>query len=181
MQFEIFYNLLTEPQTVSNTYAQVAQVQSCANHVQHIECLSHAAWHVTCHVVRIDSSAIKFDRVEIAFIWAWLYWLKHSPMKEGRKPEYPDKIPGKELLQQSIKYGRTYCTALHCTALSPCHWDRRQYLMMITLETKLQNTLLSQIHHSTNTRREITLSTSHTLRPWWLFLCVFPQYCCVCN
>ena len=34
-QFEIFYNL-TAPQTVSNTYAQVARTQSCANHVQHI-------------------------------------------------------------------------------------------------------------------------------------------------
>ena len=32
--------------------------------------------HVTCHLVRRDSSAIKFDRVEIAFIWALFYWLK---------------------------------------------------------------------------------------------------------
>ena len=41
--FEIFYSLLTAPRTVSNTYAQVARVQSCANHVQHIERLSHAS------------------------------------------------------------------------------------------------------------------------------------------
>ena len=27
--------------------------------------------HVTCHLVRRDSSDIKFDRVEIAFIWAY--------------------------------------------------------------------------------------------------------------
>ena len=33
--------------------------------------------HVTCHLVRMDSSAIKFDRVEIAFIWALFYWLNH--------------------------------------------------------------------------------------------------------
>ena len=32
---------------------------------------------VTCHVVRRDSSAIKFDRVEIAFIGALFYWLNH--------------------------------------------------------------------------------------------------------
>ena len=32
---------------------------------------------VTCHLVRRDSSAIKFDRVEIAFIWALFYWLNH--------------------------------------------------------------------------------------------------------
>ena len=37
-----FYNLLTAPQVVSNTYAQVARAQSCANHVQHIERLSRA-------------------------------------------------------------------------------------------------------------------------------------------
>ena len=53
---------------VSNTYAQVAQVQSCANHVQHIERLSHATCRVTCHVVQRDSSAVKFGRVKIAFI-----------------------------------------------------------------------------------------------------------------
>ena len=41
-----FFNLLTAPRTVSNTYAQVARAQSCANHVQYIECLSRAACHV---------------------------------------------------------------------------------------------------------------------------------------
>ena len=56
-------NLLTAPRTDSNTYAQVARAQSCANHAQHIERLSHATCRVTCHVVRTDSSAIKFNRV----------------------------------------------------------------------------------------------------------------------
>ena len=41
--FEIFYNLLTAPRTVSNTHAQVAQAQSCANNVQHIERWSRAS------------------------------------------------------------------------------------------------------------------------------------------
>ena len=63
-----FFNLLTALQTVSNMYDQVARVQSCANHVQHMEHLSRATCRVLCHVVRRDSSAIKFDRVEIAFI-----------------------------------------------------------------------------------------------------------------
>ena len=62
-----FNNLLTAPRTVSNTYAQVARAQSCANHVLHIERLSRATC-VTSHLIRRDSSAIKFDRVEIAFI-----------------------------------------------------------------------------------------------------------------
>ena len=37
-----FYNLLTTPRTVSNTHTQVARAKSCANHVQHIQRLSHA-------------------------------------------------------------------------------------------------------------------------------------------
>ena len=34
--------------------------------------------HVTCHLVRRDSSAIKFYRVEIAFILALYYWLNQQ-------------------------------------------------------------------------------------------------------
>ena len=49
---DFFYNLLTAPRTVSNTYAQVTRAQSCANHVQHVERLSRATCRVTCHVVR---------------------------------------------------------------------------------------------------------------------------------
>ena len=41
-----FHNLLTAPRTVSNTCAPVARAQSCADHVQHMERLSHA----TCRV-----------------------------------------------------------------------------------------------------------------------------------
>ena len=40
---DFFYSLLTVPRTVSNTYTQVARVQSCANQVQHIKCLSRAS------------------------------------------------------------------------------------------------------------------------------------------
>ena len=47
--------------------------KSCAAHRALITCKCH----VTCHLVRRDSSAIKFDRVEIAFIWALFYWLNH--------------------------------------------------------------------------------------------------------
>ena len=45
---DLFYNFLTAPRTVSNMYTQVAQAQSCANHVQHIERLSRA----TCYMPR---------------------------------------------------------------------------------------------------------------------------------
>ena len=65
------------------------------NRVQ-ITCNTSRAYHVqvsyvTCHLVRRDSSAIKFDRVEMAF------GLTIKPMKEGRKLEYPEKTPGDEL------------------------------------------------------------------------------------
>ena len=68
--------------------------KSCATHRALITCKCH----VTCHLVRRDSSAIKFDRVEIAFIWASFFigWTI-NPMKEGRKLEYPEKTPGDEL------------------------------------------------------------------------------------
>ena len=62
-----FYNLLTAPRTVSNTPAH--------NRVQ-ITCNTSSAYHVQ-HAVRRDSSAIKFDGVEIAFILALSYWLNH--------------------------------------------------------------------------------------------------------
>ena len=62
-QFKILHSLLSAPQTISNTYAQVTRTQSCANYMQHIKRLSHATCRVTCHVVRRDSSAVKFDRV----------------------------------------------------------------------------------------------------------------------
>ena len=69
-----FYNLLTAPRTVSNTYAQVVRPQSCVNHVQHqITGNTSSAYrvqHVVCHVVRKDSSAMKPDTVETAIIVA---------------------------------------------------------------------------------------------------------------
>ena len=66
--FFFFYKLLTAPRTVSNTYVQVARAQSCANHVQHIKRLSRTTCRVTCHVAGRSSSAMKLDRIEIAFI-----------------------------------------------------------------------------------------------------------------
>ena len=63
-------NLLTAPRTVSNTYARVPG----RNRVQ-ITRNTLSAYHVqpaVCHVVRRDSSAMKFDRVEIAFILAYI-------------------------------------------------------------------------------------------------------------
>ena len=54
---EIYYNLITTPKTVSNTYVHVAK----ASHVQHIQ-PCHVK-HAVCHVVPRNSWAINFYRV----------------------------------------------------------------------------------------------------------------------
>ena len=64
---DFFYNLLT----TLRKYVQVAPAQSCANRVQHKR-LSRAMCRVTCQVARRYSSAIKFDRVEIACILSFI-------------------------------------------------------------------------------------------------------------
>ena len=59
--FENFDNLFSALLSVSNTYTPVARMKLCANHVQHIEHLSHATCHVptmcntlsTCHMQHV--------------------------------------------------------------------------------------------------------------------------------
>ena len=63
-----FYNLLTAPRTVSNTYAQEARAQLSANHVQHIERLSRASVMLRATWYEGTAQLFKIDRVEIAFI-----------------------------------------------------------------------------------------------------------------
>ena len=59
--FFIISSLCHEP---SLTYIHLSGPgESCAYHVQHIECLSRATCHVNYHVAQRDSSAIKFNRV----------------------------------------------------------------------------------------------------------------------
>ena len=88
-----FYNLLTAPRTVSSpthtlkwpgrNRVQITCKTSSARYVQH----------VVCHVVRRDSSAIKFDRVEIAFILALFYWLKPLTDEGGEESGMPRENP----------------------------------------------------------------------------------------
>ena len=73
-------DFLQSPQSVASCLQHVRSsgpgaivCKSRATHRAHITCKCH----VTCHLVRRDSSAIKFNRVEIAFIWALFYWLNH--------------------------------------------------------------------------------------------------------
>ena len=97
MLFEIFYNLLTAPRTVSNTYAQVARAQLCANHLQHIERLARAS--VMLRAIWYEGTAQLLSLTELKSHLFELYFIGWTikPMKEGRKPEYPEKTSGDEL------------------------------------------------------------------------------------
>ena len=77
---------------------QIMQNTSSAYHAQ-VTCM-----HVACHLVRRDSSAIKFDRVELKSHLFQLYFIGWTtkPTKEGRKPEYPEKTPGDELQKMML-------------------------------------------------------------------------------
>ena len=86
-----FCNLLTAPRTVSSTYAQVAR----ANHMQ-ITCNTSSAYHVqsaVCHLEQRDSSAVKFDRIEIEFILAFFWWLKPLNDEGGEEIGVPGENP----------------------------------------------------------------------------------------
>ena len=52
---------------VSSMRRELSPIRALKWPVQHIECLSSATC-VTCHVLRRESSAIKFDRAERALI-----------------------------------------------------------------------------------------------------------------
>ena len=99
---DFFYSLLTAPRTVSNTYAQVTRTQSCANHVQHIEHSSRA----TCRGPLDTKGQLScwvsqsLNGIHFSFI---LLAETINPMKEWRKPEYPEKTPDDELQKAAIR------------------------------------------------------------------------------
>ena len=88
------------PHCAANCLRQRASKWPGRNRVQ-VMCNKSSAYHVQPATwyegIRRDSSAIKFDRVEIAFILTLFYWLNHQPMKEDRKSEYQEKTPDDEL------------------------------------------------------------------------------------
>ena len=75
-----FRDFLRSPHSAANCLQHVCSsgrgafvCKSRATHQALITCKCH----VTCHLVQRDSSAIKCDRIEIAFISASFYWLNH--------------------------------------------------------------------------------------------------------
>ena len=76
-----------------------------------ITCNTSSAYrvqHAVCHLVRRDSSAVKFDRVEIAFILALSLLAETINIKEGRKPELPEKTADDELQKMPHTKTRTF-------------------------------------------------------------------------
>ena len=92
-----FFTISSQRCELSQTYAQVARAQPCANHVQHIERLSHAS--VMLRATWYEGTAQLLSLTELKLHLVELYFIGWTikPMKEGRKPEYPEKTPGNEL------------------------------------------------------------------------------------
>ena len=82
-----FYNLLTASRTISNTYAQAAPLQLCANHMQHIQCKSHATHpvQIMCntssanHVQHIQCQSCATHPVQITCNTSCAYHMQHIP------------------------------------------------------------------------------------------------------
>ena len=64
--------------------------------------------HVVCNPVRRDSSGKKLYRDEIAFNSALFIGCTIKPMKEGRKPEYPEKTPDEKLQKKPHTKARKF-------------------------------------------------------------------------
>ena len=104
--FEIFYNLLTAPLTVSNWQHIRSSGQGaivCKSRSTH-QALITCKCHVTCHLVRRDRSAIKFDRVEITFIWALFYWLNNYANEGGEETRVPIENPWQQASENATYY-----------------------------------------------------------------------------
>ena len=86
-------------------YAQVARAQSCANHVQHIERLSRASVMLRATWYEGTAQLLSLTELKSHFLEFYFITCTIKPMKEGRKPEYPEKTPGDEL-QKSASSAR---------------------------------------------------------------------------
>ena len=91
-------DFLQSPHSAANCLQpQVARVQSCANHVQHIERLSYAS--VMLRATWYEGTAQLLSLTEFkSHLFQFFYSVGWTikPMKDGRKPVYPEKTPGDE-------------------------------------------------------------------------------------
>ena len=93
-------DFLQSPHSAANRLQHVrasGPAQLCANHEQHIECLSRAS--VMLRATWYEGTAQLLSVIELKSHLFELYFIGWTikQMKEGRKPEYPEKTPGDEL------------------------------------------------------------------------------------
>ena len=107
--------------------------KSRATHRTLITCKCHD----TCHLVRRDSSAIKFDRVEVAFIWTFILLAKPlNRWRRGGNRSIRRKKPDDEL--QKLPH----TTARRCkpqARLEPAqqHWWQARKADMLTVTPRV--------------------------------------------
>ena len=87
-----FCSVPTAPRTASSMYAQaagckLAQITCNTSSTDHVK-------HVVCQMLRRDSSAIKFDRVEIALMLTVFYWVKRGEIPVSVAFQDVTKPPG---------------------------------------------------------------------------------------
>ena len=103
-QFEIFFFFffffLQYPHCAVELFPTCTLKWPGRNRMQ-ITCSTSGAHYVqqVCHMVRRDSSANKFDRVEIAFTLALFYWLKPLTNEGGEETG----VPGENLLATNFR------------------------------------------------------------------------------
>ena len=122
-----------------------------------ITCNTSSAYHVqnvVCHLVRRDSSAIKFDRVEITFILALLYSLKPLTNEGGEETGAPGENPTTNVSELSSKYQEAW-SATFCQLLS---WQKCQRWRVSSISIGFKGMFISffpwsleSLSHSQNT------------------------------
>ena len=141
MQFNVLYNLLTAPWTVSNTYSQVAMPQSCANHVQHIGAL--IACNMSC-ATWYEGTAQLLSLAELKSHLFYLYFVGwyYLSMKEGTKREYPEKTPDNKL--QKLPHTKARKSKPQ-TRLDPAlwHWWQARKADVLTITPHVASTWYS--------------------------------------
>ena len=84
---------------------------------------SYHVQHVVCNLVRRDSSAIRFDRVEIAFILALSNWMKTLADEGGEETGLPGEKKKNNKKLRWVTVGSLVAVALqYCYLLSCKTW-----------------------------------------------------------
>ena len=86
--------------TISSLHCELSQTRTLKFPKRNCVQITWTHWALItcneCHVLRRDSSAIKFDRAEITFILALFYWLKPLTNEGGEATGAPGENPWRQ-------------------------------------------------------------------------------------